>query len=417
MKYPSIKLVFDRRKIADKLTDNERSKTGQVSIEIYYNRVRSYVPTGVSLFAGQWDEGKYVVNHYDAPNLNLVLHSILKKCNDNIREQIDRSCDFSIEELKMFLSNINSSDDIEDICDEIREEYRRRGKSPKTISDYNSLKKHLRLFGHIRKVSDLTHNNIEAILDYMRNTEKLKDSTISQYQCRLKMLCERLLKDGRLKSDPFLFIKSCKPKPADVKYLMDYEVERIKRIKLSPTDAKARDMFLFECYTGMSFVDIKNLKLDDIVMENGKRVLRSKRQKTKVQFTVVIMDEAYELLVKHGGFGNMYIGNVTKRLHSIGEAAIGRRISSHMGRHTFATWALSNGVPMEYVSHMLGHSDIRNTQIYAKVLAKDVIDQFGKLENVVNKRPRIRFIRINRDRAFKRLLAKMKKNRSNSRKK
>ena len=98
----------------------------------------------------------------------------------------------------------------------------------------------------------------------------------------------------------------------------------------------------------------------------------------------MLLKPAAAILAKYGGtLPKLVSFTYHRRLQRIAKAAgITKHVTSHVGRHTFATWALSHGVPIEIVSKMLGHTNIETTQIYAKILAKDVDAQFERLDGL-----------------------------------
>ena len=139
--------------------------------------------------------------------------------------------------------------------------------------------------------------------------------------------------------------------------------------------AFARDLFIFGCWTGISFIDIKNLTEDNISMVNGAPWIVSKRQKTGVPFQIKLMDIPMQIVERYKSFrkGNhlFKIGNldsINKRIKKVAAmCGIKKRVSFHVSRHSWAVLALEYGMPIESVSKILGHTNITTTQIYAKV--------------------------------------------------
>jgi integrase len=142
-----------------------------------------------------------------------------------------------------------------------------------------------------------------------------------------------------------------------------------------------KDLFLFGCYTGLRWSDIQQLSKSNYERREGNDWLIGVQQKTGNNYAIVLLPEAKQILDKWEwnmcriGIATMNIN--LKRLACL--AGIGRLLTMHMSRHTFATLAMSKGVRMEIVSKMLGHSDVKMTQIYAKVLQRDVEEGFALL--------------------------------------
>jgi integrase len=127
------------------------------------------------------------------------------------------------------------------------------------------------------------------------------------------------------------------------------------------------------CFTGISFVDIKNLTTDNIVELNGSRWIVSKRQKTGVPFQIKLMDIPAQIIERNKPFRNgknLFNINsydmVNRRIKTVAKmCGIEKNISFHLSRHSFAVLALNYGMPIESVSKILGHTNITTTQIYA----------------------------------------------------
>ena len=172
--------------------------------------------------------------------------------------------------------------------------------------------------------------------------------------------------------------------------LTEEELQALGAIKLkNPNVALARDLFLFGCWTGISFIDIKNLTTDNIVEMNGALWIVSKRQKTGVPFQVKLMDIPMQIIKRYEPFRKdkrlFNIGSldmVNKRIKKVAKmCGIKKRISFHVSRHSFAVLALNYGMPIESVSKILGHTDIATTQIYAKVTSTKLEHDISAFES------------------------------------
>ena len=162
------------------------------------------------------------------------------------------------------------------------------------------------------------------------------------------------------------------------------------------TLAFTRDLFVFSCFTALSFVDIKELTTDEIMDVNGEKWILAKRHKTGIPFQVKLLDIPLQLIEKYrpfqkdkSVFGEINYWNICKKLKKvITECGITKSISFHCGRHSFATLALSKGMPIESVSRVLGHTNIKTTQVYAKITTQKLdndLTMFGnKLSQVFN---------------------------------
>ena len=212
---------------------------------------------------------------------------------------------------------------------------------------------------------------------YLRTERNLAPGTIINLTVQLKTIVGEAIADGIITTYPFTGYEPAHPKTVQ-KYLTAEELQRIMTTPLHrQTLYHTRDMFLFSCYTGISYRDMRLLTKDNLSLaEDGTWWIRSARQKTKVEFEIPLLDLPLQILKKYRDTASgdrllpMYC-NSTLNLY-LKEIAricnINRPLVFHAARHTYATEiTLSHGVPLETVSKMLGHSRIETTQIYAKV--------------------------------------------------
>ena len=177
-------------------------------------------------------------------------------------------------------------------------------------------------------------------------------------------------------------------------FLTEDVIQALGTIKLdNPNFALARDLFLFGCWTGISFTDIKNLITDNIVEMNGAPWIVSKRQR-RVPFQIKLIDIPMQIIKRYEPFRTdkrlFNIGSldmVNKRIKAVAKkCGIEKPISFHCGRHSFAVLALNYGMPIESVSKILGHTNITTTQIYAKVTNTKLENDISAFESKVNGR-------------------------------
>ena len=194
---------------------------------------------------------------------------------------------------------------------------------------------------------------------------------------RLKKVIKLALHNDWITKDPFRNFKIKIMKPDRV-FLNHQELERIEKEKLTSQKLnKVRDMFLFMCYTGLAYVDMYNLTRDKITKGiDGNLWILGNRIKSKVRYAVPLLPIATQLIEKYIDdendkvfpvMTNQKINDYIKDIMKL--CNVTKQVSCHTARHTFATTiTLLNGVPIETVSRMLGHTDLKTTQIYAKVL-------------------------------------------------
>ena len=224
-------------------------------------------------------------------------------------------------------------------------------------------------------MNELTEEFIHDFCLYLKNVVGLAQSSIWIYSIPLKHMVTAAHYNGKIPRNPFAMYH-VDPDHKEREFLTEEELSMFAGIKLeNPNFAFARDLFLFGCWTGISFIDIKNLTEDNIVNINDAPWIVSQRQKTGVPFKIKLMESSLQIIERYKPFRKdehlFAIGSldmINKRIKRVANmCGIKKRISFHVSRHTFAVLALEHGMPIESVSKILGHTNITTTQIYAKV--------------------------------------------------
>ena len=228
---------------------------------------------------------------------------------------------------------------------------------------------------------------------YLKVERNLKQVTINKHIERLRKIIKLAIAEGFLERDPFLLFKQ-KQVILKVVYLNEEELKKFENHQFSQVRLqKVVDMFIFCCYTGLPYQEMATLSLDNIIDGfDGKKWINIYRKKTKKHLTVPLLSKAQQILDKYKGaetllpiISNQQFNSFLKEIATI--LNIDKRISHHTARKTFATTVLLyNDIPMETVSELLGHSNIKVTQAhYAKVVQKKVSEQMiiltKKLDN------------------------------------
>ena len=221
---------------------------------------------------------------------------------------------------------------------------------------------------------------------------KIGNNTIMKHIQRLRKMIRMAFHMEWIEKDPFV-----KFKPRLIKkerdFLTQAELERLKQLSCSIERlTNVKDLFLFSCYTGIAYGDLMLLTNENIIQgEDGNNWIRTSRKKTSTQVKVPLLSPAIEILEK---YKNSYRTSITNTLLPVLSnqkvnaylkeiaylSQIKKHLTFHMARHTFATTVtLSNGVPLETISKVLGHTNLRTTQIYARVIEKKVSDDMNLL--------------------------------------
>lgn len=227
-------------------------------------------------------------------------------------------------------------------------------------------------------ITKVTSTDIENFkLELMKNYE---GTTIACMLSKVRTAFIHAINNDKLSTNPFKRVSVGK-KTKDVEKLDDDEVELIREKSFVGRLENVKDLFLFQCYTALSYVDMANLVPADIKCEDGIYYIRKARQKTKVVFFTVLTDEALEILHKYDYklpiLSNQKYNSYLKEIGDI--CQIRKPLHSHLARHTCATRLLNSGIPIEIVAKVLGHTNTDQTRHYAKLLDKSVINAFKKL--------------------------------------
>ncbi|MDL2297312.1 site-specific integrase [Bacteroidales bacterium OttesenSCG-928-B11] len=270
-------------------------------------------------------------------------------------------------------------------------------KKPQTKRSYDTLILFIQDFAPNTTLKQADKKFCLDFIDYLKNsagikTAKLSANTQVAYLRKLKVVFKRAVEDEIIHKNPLDTInRDLKPQntTTEIPFLTIDEVKTLINTE-TPFD-EVKTAYLFSCYTGLRFSDVKGLTWGRIREVNNETMLIYIQQKTKKQEYLPLAKPALELLANRTRTNDNDLifelplnNKANERLRTIAkEAGIdGKKVTFHTGRHTAATLLLSLGVSIEVVSKILGHADIRTTQIYAKVLAKQVKDGIHKLDNL-----------------------------------
>jgi site-specific recombinase XerD len=233
------------------------------------------------------------------------------------------------------------------------------------------------------KLKDLDYNFIIGYHTYIKSIEGLKHNSAAKNIKNLYGVIHTSIKNKWLTDNPFRDF-SCNYINTPRCYLTDDEIDSLcnKKFDLDRL-TKIRDVFIFQIYTGLSYIDLYELSGDKIKKGvDGNVWVIINRKKTKVRSAIPLLPRAKEILARYDYKLPVYCNQRTNSyLKEIADLCnINKSLTSHVARHTFATTVtLSKGIPIESVSKMLGHTDIKTTQIYAKVTDNKVANDMRNL--------------------------------------
>lgn len=271
-----------------------------------------------------------------------------------------------------------------------------------SIAKFHQTQKHLKTFlwfTYKRKdmgLKELKYAFIEEFEFYLKTEKKFSPHTVYKTIQRFKQMVRVGISLGYLDKNPFMMYVNHKPKK-EVVYLTVEELEKLENhnFKIKRIE-QIRDLFVFCCYTGLAFTEMKNLEKKHIVKGfDGNHWIKMIRQKTQKTVSVPLLPKALSIIQKYEECDEVFVfprisnQKFNAYLKEVADlVGIEKNLTHHLGRKTFATTILLyNDVPMEVVSELLGHSKISITQeSYAKVVQKKVSEHISKLSEKLAKK-------------------------------
>lgn len=276
------------------------------------------------------------------------------------------------------------------------------GFKPNTLKGYKTSLLHI--CGYLEKkyrsqdidTRKIDHAFVAGYEFFLRTTMGCSAVSAAKYMKHLRKIIKICIAHRWITDDPFAFYK-IKAKAKEKEFLTDAELRRVEgKLFKIPRLAHVRDIFIFCCYTGLSYADVKKLKWADIAEGvDGKLWIFTSREKTKTSSNIPLLPKALQIIEKYRDYppcvskdavlpvlSNQKMNSYLKEIADLCE--ITKELTFHKSRHTFATSVtLANSVPIETVSKMLGHTDIKTTQHYAKLLDNRVAVDMDRLESKI----------------------------------
>jgi site-specific recombinase XerD len=376
-----------------------------IVLRIIFRSERRDIFTGLHCDAKEWDAKaarlKRLNKQAGAFNANLDL--IQRKAYEVFEQLKYSGLDFTLDEL---VDKIKGKEERPTLLMDYLEEEKERMKkrllvdiTPATYDKYRRSASHVQHFLTTEyKVKNYPLQRIdvtflEKYFQYLRATRSISHNSAVKYITFFKTILMPAIRAGIFKQDPFKDIK-LKQKPVFKGYLTKEEMELLSGAELKSKDLdRIRDIFLFSCYTGLAYSDVKQLSRHHIQKDgDATYFIRKPRQKTGQESIIPLLPAAQRILKKYSltkdfrDFQWHVSANqkMNQRLKTIGTlAGISKELHMHLARHTFATTVtLSNGVPIESVSSMLGHASLKQTQHYAKIISQKLKGDMAKISGL-----------------------------------
>jgi len=331
---------------------------------------------------------------------NAKLDKLMLAVNSAYDALVERKQPFNAEAVKdMFQGSIDTQMTLLKLFDRLTDELKSRvgiDRAAGSVSTYTYTRRALAEF--IKKkfnASDLAFGQlneqfIRDFQDFVLVDKGLAMDTLRHYLALLKKVCKTAYKEGHSEKHHFAHYKLPKQKASTPKALSREDFEKIRDLEIDGKRIShiiTRDLFLFACYTGTSYADTvsiteSNLSTDD----NGEQWLKYRRKKNELLARVKLLPEAITLIEKYRDnnretlFPAQHYRTLRNNMKSLRVmSGMTEDLVYHAGRHSFASLVtLEEGVPIETISRMLGHSNITTTQIYARVTPKKLFEDMDK---------------------------------------
>jgi integrase len=384
----STAIIFDRRGQAT------GAKEGALEVRITIERKSYYINTGMRVLRKHWAGA--VVGRPDADALNNRLGMIIRRVNEKVNDFIEERKPIDVNVIKNFIYSGTSTKVADDgMLKWFEEQIGLLQVGKGTRKHYWLLFDRMKEFGKLRSWGDLSveviyewdawlRANVKAPVKRGEPERYIGDGTVNNYHKHLKALLHRAVDFGIISSSPYERLKGKfkKGENDNVEYLTEEQMQLI--VDCHPVVGSqmetARDLFVFQMFTGLSYADTQNFDIKNYKRDGEQWVYIGKRMKTGVAYVSVLLPPVVEVLSRH----NWMVPKIPNQrynqlLKTLGSVVGIEGLHSHLARHTFATYMLSKNVKVQNVMRMMGHKKITQTMKYAKVLAKDVQEDYERI--------------------------------------
>ena len=374
MNYPTTRIVFDRKHVSS------NTKEGLVQLEVLFKGVRRYFSTGVKVTKNRWSRSGKVTGCMDMIVMNRRIDEMKRMVDKYIVGLMENEEPFDFDRFKAWM--VASDEQGIGFVDWVEKRIAERNDIRKsTKRNHMKLVALLRKVGNIRTFADVTKKNVLKMDTYLHSTG-IRQTTIASYHKFMKTYVHDAMSSGLIEKDPYIGVKIDIGKSVWGRFLTVDEVEAIEKTEI-PTESlkRVKDLFLFQCYTGLAYADLMRFDMSKAVKGEKYYLVTDDRKKTGEGYTVVLMEKAMDILKKYDyKLPKMTCEQYNMRLKIMADACgIEKPIASHFGRRTCGMLLLNYGFPIEIVSKVLGHSNIKTTQqAYAKILDRTVENEFIK---------------------------------------
>ena len=373
----NVKVIFDRKNQASK------TGTGKIDIRIYLkDGERKFETVGRATIedseaAMQSKNIVAKVKHYEQI-INAMKLFNEEMTIENFNKHIFTAQTPTKPEEKVLFKGNDLRQSFIEFC---RNRFENEGLAKNSVKDFTVVFNALEECGCLNTFADLTKANVMAWDTWLRMGNKRSDYTINGYHKKVKKYTKILWQLEMIESDPYQYVKFPKGSNKERNPLDETELLKIRNLKCKGYLERARDLFIFMAYTGLAYCDMQQFDFTSMTVEcPDYTYIDGERLKTGSKFFTPILPPAMDVLKKYDyklpKITNQKLNEYCHVIESLCE--IHKPVTCHIARHSFATLMLYYGFTLEEVKKMLGHKDIKTTQIYAKLSTKMLEDSVKK---------------------------------------
>ena len=391
----NISLVHDHRK------RTKKGEEGPVEVRVTVNRKPYYINTGVRVRKGRL-VGNAVKDDAESSNADMLNERLTTIVALVEKKPLD------VAEIRRKVWDVSPANDEDKdeptMINWIKEYVMTANMSVSTKKRYGTVCNKLLAYGKLTRWEHLSVDRIYAFDVWLRaqpipltkNQQKagcepsfIGDSAAYSYHKCLMAAVNKAMTLGVVSANPYDRMKGVfkRGKRDVIEYLTEEQMQKVLDLTPVPGSqaALARDLFIFQMFTGLSYSDTQVFDISQYKQVDGRWVYVGQRIKTGVPYISQLLPPAVDVLERNGWhIPRMNNQRYNQMLKAIGMCIGIANLHSHMGRHTFATYMLANGAKIENVSKMLGHTTVKQTEQYAKVLAESVRGDFDMIEKIIN---------------------------------
>ncbi len=358
---------------------------------LIYDRRKVEFATGIRIHESTWCPKKQESKNSSIINKKLIgIRSMINDAKIMLEQEGNF---FTVQDIKkMVFDGVKGKPTVLSYCKKFLDEKLKSGEcTPSTLSKYPPTFSYLEKYLMLTKMQSIridqwTKSNVLGFDSFLKEQSindkgaKMTLTTVNKHHVKLKTLFNHAVHNLLILGNPYNGIKLKFPYKRRG-YLSSYELSLLEELDLSNNKSlsKARDLFVFSCYTGLRFQDAQDLKMSHLSVIKDQVFIQMTQGKTQESVEVPVLEPAMQILRRYTDLPERIVNNkalpqmsnqkANYFLKAIAEiAGIDKVLTHHMARHTCATTVLlDNTVPIEVVSKFLGHNSIRTTQIYGKV--------------------------------------------------